>query len=144
MNHDSYMPHGYCSLWQPGLSTAPVSLATAIVLFPTIPKALALRGPAELERLNDELEKALLQKDVLASSYRTGAEESEIGGDWFDAFALSEHEVDPSDDVMSESGHGLPLVATYGRDLVIERTERGNRISVTLPVHLAWRALELR
>lgn len=53
-------------IWQPDygaqglikLATAAVSLATAVVLWPLIPQALAVPGPAQLKRANIELEEA--------------------------------------------------------------------------------------
>lgn len=56
--------------WQPlyglqgliKLITATVSVATAIVLWPLIPKALALRSPLQLEGMNIELEGRVRQR----------------------------------------------------------------------------------
>ncbi len=92
--------------------TAVVSLAAAATLVPLIPKALALRSPRELERLNLDLTAALtdLEREQHIASrfqtaamlkdlpYVTGLEFSAfynaavtdlgVGGDWYDAFTL--------------------------------------------------------
>ncbi len=131
--------------------TAGVSVATAIVLVPTIPKALALRSPAELARVNAELLSVLGQKEELlaayqrqrnvatalqdallpqqlpvcpeitfASSYRAAADDVEIGGDWFDAFTISEHQIGIScGDV---AGHGLAAATLMGMTRQMVRT----------------------
>ena len=62
---------GLVTLWQPvyglqGLvkvATAGVSVTTAFLLWPLIPKALALPSPSALKQANTELEKALNEKD---------------------------------------------------------------------------------
>src|SRR5687768_6950398 len=48
--------------WAEGLvkaGTAVLSLSTGLLLFPLLPKAMALRSPTELEQLNGELRRAL-------------------------------------------------------------------------------------
>jgi PAS domain S-box-containing protein len=62
---------GLVTLWQPvyGLQglikvvTAGLSVITAFLLWPLIPKALALPSPSALREANAELEKALIEKD---------------------------------------------------------------------------------
>ncbi|MBI5184587.1 MAG: two-component sensor histidine kinase [Nitrospinae bacterium] len=44
-------------------ATALVSIATAVLLIPLIPKALALRSPEELEAKNQELQKEIVERD---------------------------------------------------------------------------------
>lgn len=44
-------------------ATALVSIATAVLLIPLIPKALALRSPAELEAKNQELQKEIVERE---------------------------------------------------------------------------------
>lgn len=52
--------------------TASISVLTAIMLFPLIPQALSLRSPKELEKKNQELEKANLS--LIAQKARTEEE----------------------------------------------------------------------
>lgn len=124
--------------------TAGVSVATAIVLVPTIPKALSLRSPAELERVNAELtavvaayerernvaqtlQEALLPQRLpnragitFASSYRAATGDTQIGGDWFDAFEISADLIGIScGDV---AGHGLPAATLMGATRQMVRT----------------------
>ena len=57
----------YPTYWLSGLikaCTAILSVTTAIVLIPTTPKALTLRSPQELEKINQELEKQILQRKL--------------------------------------------------------------------------------
>src|SRR5215467_4146149 len=62
---------GLVTLWQPAyglqglikVATAGVSVTTALLLWPLIPKALALPSPSALREANAELEKALIAKD---------------------------------------------------------------------------------
>ena len=62
---------GLVTLWQPvyglqGLikvATAGVSVTTAFLLWPLIPKVLSLPSPSALKQANTELEKALIEKD---------------------------------------------------------------------------------
>lgn len=74
------------TLWTPAywlagivkVATGMVSIATAVVLLPTLPRALALRSPLELERLNRALEQEVAEhkqtaaalQEQLATSYR--------------------------------------------------------------------------
>src|SRR5262245_48316362 len=59
------------TLWQPAyglqglikIATAGLSVTTAFLLWPLIPKALALPSPSALRKANAELEKALIEKD---------------------------------------------------------------------------------
>ncbi|MEW6543397.1 MAG: hypothetical protein AB1411_07285 [Nitrospirota bacterium] len=61
---------GVWTLWQPvywldgfvKLMTAGVSIATAILLVPLIPKALALPSPAQLETMNQELRREIMDR----------------------------------------------------------------------------------
>jgi PAS domain S-box-containing protein len=62
---------GLATLWQPAyglqglikIATAGVSVTTAFLLWPLIPKALALPSPSALREANAELEKAVIAKD---------------------------------------------------------------------------------
>jgi hypothetical protein len=124
--------------------TAGASIATALLLVPTIPKALMLRSPAELEHVNAELtaviaayerehnvaqtlQQALLPQALperagitFASSYRAATADTEIGGDWFDAFEISAHQIGIScGDV---AGHGLPAATLMGATRQMVRT----------------------
>jgi PAS domain S-box-containing protein len=62
---------GLVTLWQPvyglqglvKIAAAGVSITTAFLLWPLIPKALALPSPSALKEANAELEKALIAKD---------------------------------------------------------------------------------
>jgi anti-sigma regulatory factor (Ser/Thr protein kinase) len=49
--------------------TATASIATALLLVPLLPKALALRSPGELEMLNAELARALSELQTVVRSY---------------------------------------------------------------------------
>lgn len=132
-------------------ATAGISVATAFVLFPAIPKALQLRSPVELERVNAELRGALAKQEELlaayqrqrtvatalqeallphelpqrpgiafASSYRAASADAEVGGDWFDAFTISEHQIGIScGDV---AGHGLAAASLMGTTRQMVRT----------------------
>jgi hypothetical protein len=67
--------HG--AYWLSGVAkaaTAAVSVATAFVMVPLIPKALALRSPAELEAINRDLTAMIAEKndtvDKLEREYR--------------------------------------------------------------------------
>ena len=59
---------GLITLWWPVYElqgivkaiTAAISVATAVMIFPLIPKALAIPSPSELQRANDELQKEVL------------------------------------------------------------------------------------
>lgn len=139
------------TIWQPlywldgffKAVTAVASVGTALVLLPIVPKALALRSPAELERVNAELQELLTRQSELTAAYerehhvaktlqnallpqslpaiagldirtayRPAGHGLEIGGDWFDAFAISEHQIGIScGDV---AGHGLLAASLMG------------------------------
>ena len=49
--------------------TALASIATAVVLVPLIPKALALRSPVELDKLNAALEETLRERETILRRY---------------------------------------------------------------------------
>lgn len=149
---------GIVTIWHPWywldgtlkLVTAAASIATAIVMLPVVPRALALRSPGELEALNAELERLLEQKSDLLAAYEReryvadtlqqallpqefphidgltistaylGAEGMAIGGDWFDAFALSDRLLAFScGDV---AGHGLHAATAMGSVRQMVRT----------------------
>lgn len=104
--------------------TAAASVGTAIMLVPMLPRALTLRSPAELEKLNERLEESLVKSETLlhryehehhiattlqsaslgniparigpleiSAVYQPGVGDLEIGGDWYDAFALPDGRV---------------------------------------------------
>ena len=132
--------------WLDGLikaGTAAISVTTALVLFPAIPRMLALRSPQELEILNQELQATLAEKDRLLIAYQReqhiaatlqrallpqqiphiaglridtayvpASSETEIGGDWYDAFGLSERIV--AFTVGDVAGHGLRAASAMG------------------------------
>jgi anti-sigma regulatory factor (Ser/Thr protein kinase) len=50
--------------------TAVSSIATAIMMIPLLPRALALRSPAELDRINRELSRTLGEKEQALDMYR--------------------------------------------------------------------------
>ncbi len=62
--------HGayWLSGWVKAL-TAAASVGTAIMMVPLLPKALALRSPAVLDRLNAQLERSLREKEELLRLY---------------------------------------------------------------------------
>jgi serine phosphatase RsbU (regulator of sigma subunit)/anti-sigma regulatory factor (Ser/Thr protein kinase) len=108
--------------WTEGVvkaTTAAASVATALMLVPLLPKALALRSPGELDRLNAALQATLSEREsllrryerqhhiaqtlqdaslsevparignfALSAVYRPAGGDLEIGGDWYDAFAM--------------------------------------------------------
>jgi anti-sigma regulatory factor (Ser/Thr protein kinase) len=49
--------------------TALASVGTALMLAPLVPRALALRSPAELDRINHQLQASLAEKDQLLDLY---------------------------------------------------------------------------
>ncbi len=51
-------------------ATAAISLATAVVMIPLIPKALSLRSPAELEAINRDLEAMVVEKDDALAKFQ--------------------------------------------------------------------------
>ena len=51
------------------LFTAAISMTTAIMLIPIIPKALSMRNPEELDALNQLLQKSVQEKDELLNLY---------------------------------------------------------------------------
>jgi PAS domain S-box-containing protein len=74
------------TLWDPvyrfegfiKLITAGVSMATAIVLIPLVPKALALPSPSQLEAKNWDLRKEILERERAEEALRKAREELEI------------------------------------------------------------------
>ncbi len=74
---------GIVTLWYPvywtdGLIkalTAVVSIITAIILWPLLPKVLALPSPAQLRDANERLAEQLAQRDALLSALRRETEE---------------------------------------------------------------------
>ncbi|HEY9635950.1 MAG TPA: PAS domain S-box protein [Coleofasciculaceae cyanobacterium] len=69
---------GIWTLWHPNywlsgfikMLTAAISLSTAVVLVPLLPKALALPSPAQLEAANQELEKQISQCKEIEETLR--------------------------------------------------------------------------
>jgi serine phosphatase RsbU (regulator of sigma subunit)/anti-sigma regulatory factor (Ser/Thr protein kinase) len=108
--------------WTEGVvkaTTAAASVATAVMLVPLLPRALALRSPRELDRVNAALQETLAEREsllrryerqhhiartlqdasltaipdrignfALSAVYRPATGDLEIGGDWYDAFAM--------------------------------------------------------
>ncbi|HET9030161.1 MAG TPA: ATP-binding SpoIIE family protein phosphatase [Candidatus Aquilonibacter sp.] len=124
-------------------ATAAVSIATAVTLFPLIPRALSLRSPQELEAVNRELESLLGEKEQLLAAYAREQHVAltlqramlpqtvptiaglridtayapaqsgvEVGGDWYDAFAVSDECIALS--VGDVAGHGLRSATVMG------------------------------
>ena len=70
---------GLMTLWWPAygahglvkLATGVVSAATAITLWPLIPKAVALPSPADLRLKNTELQRALAEQEKAAAEFET-------------------------------------------------------------------------
>jgi serine phosphatase RsbU (regulator of sigma subunit)/anti-sigma regulatory factor (Ser/Thr protein kinase) len=123
--------------------TAAASIATGILLLPMLPRALRLRSPAELERLNERLQHSVdesarllrryerehyiattLQSASLgiiperigpfgfSAVYHPGVGDMEIGGDWYDAFALPDGRVVVSiGDVLGKGLHASIVMA---------------------------------
>ena len=104
--------------------TAAASIGTALLLLPMLPRALRLRSPIELERLNERLQHSVDESERLlrryerehyiattlqsaslgtiperigpfgfSAVYNPGVGDMEIGGDWYDAFALPDGRV---------------------------------------------------
>lgn len=124
--------------------TAAASVGTAMMLVPILPKALRLRSPAELDRINRSLSASLQEKDELLRLYQRerrvatvfqeaslpgslplvpgvefdavylpGNDESEIGGDWYDAFTQRDGCVVLT--IGDVVGHGLDAAVTMGK-----------------------------
>lgn len=73
---------GIWTLWKPvywldgsiKALTAACSLATAVMLWPLIPKALALSSPHQMEELNRELQRQIAERDKAAEKLRESEE----------------------------------------------------------------------
>src|SRR5258706_7599705 len=50
--------------------TALLSVGTAVVLLKIIPEAMKLRGPAELEKANQDLEKRIIERDEAEAKFK--------------------------------------------------------------------------
>ena len=50
--------------------TAGLSLATAVTLWPLLPKALLLASPKQLEELNDDLRRQIAERDEAVEKLR--------------------------------------------------------------------------
>jgi anti-sigma regulatory factor (Ser/Thr protein kinase) len=129
--------------------TATASIATAILLAPLMPKALALRSPSELEALNAELAATLRQlhdvvrsyehekyiagsfqsaslSDVpahiddvdISAMYRPGSGDLEIGGDWYDAFALLDGRIVASIGDVTGTGLAASIIMSKVRQAI--------------------------
>jgi PAS domain S-box-containing protein len=76
---------GVWNLWVPTYwlsgavkaATAIISLATAVLLFPLLPRALALPSPAELEAVNRELQRQILERQRAEAALRRTYDELE-------------------------------------------------------------------
>jgi C4-dicarboxylate-specific signal transduction histidine kinase len=74
------------AIWQPfyrldgviKLATGLVSIGTAIILWPLVPKALALPSPGQLQRANLELESEIEQRRTAQADLRQAHDELEI------------------------------------------------------------------
>lgn len=129
--------------------TATASIATAITLVPLMPRALGLRSPAELERLNARLQQSLeatehallryerehyiattLQDASLgtvparvgslevSAVYHPGVGDLEIGGDWYDLFALPDGRVIASIGDVTGKGLGASVIMAKVRQAI--------------------------
>ena len=68
------------------LLTALVSVATALLLYPLIPKALALPDPAALERLNQQLRAEIARREQTEEALRARAAELEGANEQMERF----------------------------------------------------------
>lgn len=129
--------------------TALASVTTACMLVPILPRALALRTPAELEKLNERLQATVAESDVLlhryerehyiattlqsaslgeiparigpleiSAMYQPGVGDLEIGGDWYDAFALPDGRVIVSIGDVAGSGLNASVIMAKTRQAI--------------------------
>jgi PAS domain S-box-containing protein len=86
---------------------------------------------AELGHVADELQKALIRQDLptvpglrLHARYRSAEERERVGGDWYDAFALSDGRLFVA--VGDVTGHGIAAIALMSRlrNIIIESAFR--------------------
>lgn len=137
--------------------SAIASVGTAIMLVPLLPRALTLRSPAELEKLNERLEETLAESETLlhryerehyiattlqsaslgdlparigpleiSAMYQPGVGDMEIGGDWYDAFALPDGRVIVS--IGDVAGKGL------GASVIMAKTRQAIRVAAQVQV----------
>jgi two-component sensor histidine kinase len=74
------------TLWVPAywlaggvkVATAAISWATAVILVPLVPKALALASPAQLARANAELSAEIAQRQRAEAALKTALEQKEV------------------------------------------------------------------
>ncbi len=71
------------------LCTAAVSMTTAVLLWPLIPKAVALPSPAQLEEANTHLEKEIIERRRSEAQLRRANEEAEAANRELEAFSYS-------------------------------------------------------
>ena len=117
--------------------TAAASVGTALLMLPLLPKALALKSSLELDHINQRLQEVIamyererkvageLQRAFLPvklpdmpgmnfdAAYEAGVAESDIGGDWYDAFPLADGRVAIS--IGDVAGRGLHAAVTMGK-----------------------------
>jgi PAS domain S-box-containing protein len=116
---------GVLTLWQPvywidgGVKavTAALSVATAFMLWPLLPKALALPSPAALRHVNDQLAQQVAERDAAMKLLR--AREEQL----FQLYAHSPavlHALDADGTVLEVSDRWLALFG-YAREEVIGR-----------------------
>lgn len=160
---------GIWTVWNPeygveGLAkaaTAVISVATASLLIPVLPKALALKSPAELEALNQRLLLEIERHEATAAELRRTRDELELRvAERTAALALSEerlqvaleaarlgawdHALGRDDeahwDARSREILGLPADGPVGIDAAIERIHPDDRAMVRAAYRKALRA----
>jgi PAS domain S-box-containing protein len=116
---------GVATLWVPAYwldgwikaLTAALSVATAIVLWPLLPRAMALPSPAQLQSLNQELARQISERD--AATERLRESEARLR----DLYAKSPavlHAIDPHGNLLEVSDRWLELFG-YTRQEVLGR-----------------------
>jgi PAS domain S-box-containing protein len=116
---------GVITLWQPaywldgGIKaiTAALSVATAVMLWPLLPKALALPSPAALREVNEKLARQITERDAALEQLRLS--EARLR-DLFVRAPAALHATDPYGTLLDVSDRWLALMG-YARDEVLGR-----------------------
>lgn len=125
------------TLWSPvygiqvvvKLATAGVSLLTALLLWPLLPRALALPSAARLEAANRALEREIAERRLVEASLRATEAELRAANDELDSFSYAvAHDLRAP--LRAMSGFSEALKEDYGGGLDAEATNYLNQISL--------------